>query len=304
MKKILTVILSLCLLASLATCFAVSAHAEEKIEVTVGQVFEWNDQSTDATTQLAWRTGKGTSPDGLWKYQFYSLNKKVYQDLVWADGGQYAWTNKPGSDDSGIGYARVRQYGKNFHPANAADVVKVFTAPSGGTIFVSTTLNRDNDVQAGGTSNGSSFAIYVEDRLVYPEEGNGEFLTLVSSTPQTVEVTFDVKAGERVRFHIGAIGNQGGDSTNMSNTITYKSVNDEVAGDLTDKTVTVTQYGTGVYKPPIPGGDDDANGGDRDLPTRNDGLPTGAIVGIVIGAVAVVAIAVVVVIVLKKKKTE
>lgn len=303
MKKLLTVILSLCLLASLATCFAVSAHAEEKVEVTVGQVFEWNDQSTDANTQRAWRTGKGTSPDGLWKYQFYSLNKKVYQDLVFANGSQYAWTANPGNDDSGIGYARVRQFGKNFHPAYAADVVKVFTAPSGGSIFVSSILSRDNDVQSGTTATGSSFAIYVEDRLVYPEEGNGEFLTLVSSTPQTVEVTFDVKAGERVRFHIGAIGDQGGDSTNMSNTITYKSINDEVAEEVTDPTVTVSQYGTNTYKPPIPG-DNDNDGGDRDLPTRNNGISTGAVVGIVIGAVAVVAIAVVVVIVLKKKKAE
>ncbi len=304
MKKILTVFLTVCLLASVVACFAVSAHAED-IQVTVGQVFEWNDQSGDSAKELAWRRGGGTSPDGLWKYQFYALKKGIYQDLVFASGNQYAWNPNPGSDDNGIGYARVRQMGKNFHPATGADVVKVFTAPSGGSIQISSTVARSSDLKAGGSATGTSFAIYVEDRLVYPEEGNGEYLTLVSKNPQTIDVTVDVSKGERVRIRIGAIGNQSSDAIDMSNTITYKSINDEVAGEVSDVTLDFPKYTNGASYtiPDLPGADDD-NGGDRELPTDNGGMNVGVIVGIVVGAVAVVGIAVAVVVIMKKKKQE
>ncbi len=303
MKKILIFSLTLCLLVSAVTCFAVSASAEEEIEVTVGQVFEWNDQSGELTTQRAWTRSNGVSPDGLWKYQFYAIEKGIYQDMVLASGGFFAWNNNPGSDDNGLGYARVRNYGANFHPGSKADAVKVFTCPSGGTIQISSTVARQSDLTAGGKATGSSFAIYVENRLVYPEQGNGEYLTLVSKNPQTIDVTVEVAKNERVRIHIGAIGDQGSDGVDMSNTITYKSVNDTVGEQASETTMVVTGFEDGKtnVKPPLKGDDD---GGDRDLPVEDKGPSVGLIVGIAVGAVAVVGIAVAVVVVLKKKKQE
>ncbi len=306
MKKILTVFLAVCLLASLATCFAFSSSAAEEIDVTAGSKFEWNDQSGDAKKQTAWRTGKGKSPDGLWQYHFYSLVKKMYQPMVFANGAQYAWTTNPGGDDSGLGYARVRELGKNFHPAVAADVVKTFYCPAGGTIEITSTLARQMDLVAGTSQTGTSFAIYVEDRLVYPEEGGGEFLTLVSTAPQTVTVTVEVAKNERVRFHIGAIGDQGSDGVNMENTIVYKSVDDsKVADEKSD-----TKWQNSVYvNPDLPtdqiNNNVNNNNNNNNNNTNNDGgISAGAIIGIVVGAVSVVGIAVAVVVILKKKKQD
>lgn len=302
MKKILTLFLTLCLLASVATCFAFSANAEETdIEVSVGSTFEWNSQAESVTgdpkTKFAWYKSNGVSPDGLWSYKFYSLNKKMYKSLV-LSGSNFAWSASAGNDDGGIGMARVVNLGGTFHPGYAADVVKEFTCPSGGKIRISSTVARQKD--AAGTT-GASFAIYVEDRLVYPEEGNGDYLTLVSSTPQTIDVDVEVSKNERVRIHIGAIEEQEEDYVDMSNTITYTSVNDDVAEGLTEDTLV---FSTIPRTDDGPGNANNNNNGGSKLPTKNDGLSTGAIIGIVAGAVAVVGIAVVVVIVLKKKKQD
>ncbi len=293
MKKVLTVFLTLCLLVSLATCFAFSASAEEQdITVTVGQVFEWNDQSKDLQSKIAW-SKKNKSPDGLWKYQFYSLTKKIYKDMVYSVAySAYAWSTNPTQDDSGIGYCRVREFGKNFHPGYAGDTVKVFTCPSGGTIQITNVLSRSTDLVSGTDANGTSFAIYVEDRKVFPE--NEEYLTLVSTSPQIEELTIDVAKNERIYFHIGAIGDNTEDGVNMTNTITYKTINDDVAEIQSQ---TDTNSATSSKKP---NSGNQNNNNSNNLPVKKDGLPVGAIIGIV--AAAVVVVAVVVVIVLKKKK--
>ncbi len=310
MKKILTILLSLCLLVSLATCLAMVTTGAEEATVTVGQVFEWNDQSKavsgDAATELAWRKGKATSPDGNWKYSFYALEKKVYRPVVIATNNIYAWTSNPGSDDGGIGYARVREFGKNFHPASKADIVKTFICPSGGSIQISSTVARDNNLVAG-KGTGTSFAIYKENTegrtLIYPEAGAGEYITLVDTNPQTFEVTVDVAKGERIHIHIGAIEDQGGDAVDMENTVIYKSISDaEVGGVITDGTVGNTSSFGRDYTDPVLGDKNQSNGGSNAQGNNGGGLPTSAIVGIVIGAVAVVGIAVAVVIILKKKK--
>ena len=307
MKKILTLALSLCLLASVVACFAISANAEDTL-VTVGQTFEWNDQSADATTQKAWRTSKGVSPDGLWRYQFYSLAKGTYHNLVTA-GNMFAWTSNPGSDDNGIGYARVRNNGKNFHPAEKADVVKRFTCPSGGTIQITSVVARASQLQAGGSATGTSFAIYLEDQLVYPTDGS-EYVTLVSTAEQTLEATFEVKKNQNVYIRIGAIGNQGSDAIDMSNVVTYKSVNDEAVEGIVEDVTTSTATKTGPDLPDFTDADGKGSiirtsnsGGTTNVGGNDGGLGTGAIIGIVVAAVAVVGIAAaVIVIVMKKKK--
>ncbi len=309
MKKILTLFLILCLLASVATCFAFSANAEEKeIQVSVGQSFEWNDQSPavtgDPKSKLNWHKSGGVSPDGLWSYQFYALARKMYFNMH-ACGNDFAWNASSNTkNESGLDWARVLNLGKSFHPDVAADVVKVFKCPSGGTIQISSIVARTTDLKSGSSATGTSFAIYVEDRLVYPEEGDGEYLTLVSTDEQTIDVTVDVAKGERVRIHIGAIGDNSNDGVNMSNVITYKTVNNNAAEGVTEDTLVFSTISRTEDTPDLPDTNDSNTGGGSKLPVKNDGLSTGAIIGIVAGVVAVVGIAVVVVIVLKKKKQD
>lgn len=307
MKKILTIVLSLCILASMATCFAISVSAEEDapVSVTVGQKFEWNGQSGDEASKKAWREGGGKSPDGLWRYQFYALTNNKYGNMVICPGLFYAWNTNPGETD--FGYARVREYGANFHPGEKADVVKVFTCPSGGTIELDTTVTREAAVE--GEATGTSIAVYLEDQLIYPEAGGGDFLSIQDAEPHNFKVTVDVSANERIYIHLGCInGEQNGDSTYMTNTVTYKAVNDE-STEVSENTHTVTLRtntiaGSLTLTENDIAGTGGASNSNSNTNTDSQGASTGLIIGIVAGAVAVVGIAVVVVIVLKKKKAE
>lgn len=297
MKKILTVFLSLCLLASLATCFALSSHAEEseEIVVTVGQKFEWNSQSGSTESQLAWRSGGGKSPDGLWKYMIYATVRGIYQPTCYAPVPQaYAWTTMPGDAD-GVGYARVRDFGGNFHPDNLADIVKVFTCPSGGTIDIQTTIARVSDILSD-KDNGTSFAIYLDDQLIYPT--SDEYLTLSSTAPMEIPLEdIEVSKNQCIYFQIGSIGNRGSDAVTMSNTITYRKINDS---EVDETTVSNLEFSSISENYTIPDLNDD-----NDLISKKDkGSSAGAIIGIVVGAVAVVGIAAAAVVIVKKKKEE
>ena len=306
MKKLLTVLLALCLMTSLVACFAVSANAAEEIDVVVGSKFEWNDQSSAAAK---WREGNGKSEDGLWQYHLYRLeapdDQDPYRPLVWSSAACYAW-NKSATNAGGIGYARVRDNGATFHPATKADVVKTFYCPSGGTIEITSVLSRVDEIDVAAGYNGSSFAIYVEDRLVYPEAGGGDYLILDSTTPQTVTVkNIEVAKNEHVHIHIGAVGEQSADLVRMTNSIRYIGVNDS---EIDEHSHTVSQNSykppEGVDVPTINNNNNNNNGGNTQNNNQGGGLSTGAIIGIVIGGVAVIGIAVAVVVILKKKQQQ
>ena len=301
MKKVLVLMLSLCLLASLCAAFALSVSAEEAVDVTVGMSFEWNDQSGDPASQEACRTGKGKSPDGLWQYMFYSLEKKVYGTMVFTTDF-YAWSITPG--DTKLGFARARNYGANFHPGETADIVKVFTVPSGGTVTVDSTVARQYDWVADSGNTPSSFAVYLDDQLVYPTSG-ASYETLVSATPQNITFDLDVKANQRIYFHIGCVdGHQAGDGVDMSNTITYKSVNDEVGEDLGPVTLEKPTVITNTV--PLDDLTDKTTDGNKvsnnpGIASAEESSSVGLIIGIVAAVVVVIGV-VVAVIVIKKKK--
>ena len=303
MKKVLTILLSVCLLASMVATFAVGASAAEDIEVTVGQKFEWNDQSGDAESMKAWLRSKGTSPDGLWKYQVYVLAKDIYLNTV-ISSNFFAWNATPGN--TGLGYARARNHGKNFHPGEAADIVKVFTFPSGGTVTVDSTVARQNEWVTG-TGTPSSFAVYLDDKLVYPT--SGEYETLTSTTPRDISFDIDVAKNQRLYIHIGCVdGDQGSDAVDMSNTITYKAVNDTSVELGSDATFTLTGITNTVDVTLNPGDvptDDNSSRTSGKLPPiggNDDSSSTGLIIGVVAAVVVVAAVAVVIVV--KKKKQD
>ena len=307
MKKILAFCLVLCVFASMAASFAVSASADD-IQVSIGQKFEYNSQAATADSQLAWRKQAG-SPDGLWQYEMYALEKKAYYELVFSSESCFAWMKTPGS--TGVGYARVRDNGTNFHPAQLADVVKTFHCPSGGKIQFTTTVARDTEWTSESNGTPSSIAIYLDDELVYPT-GGAEYEQLTSTTPSTIKLDLEVKKHSRIRVHIGAIGDQGSDGVDMENTVIYKSVNNEVLDPAPERSV---PYGTGKvdegtgldpWGPSITDRHStktstNVNTGAQTGNENNGGFP---VVPVVIGVVAVVAVAVVVVLVLKKKKAE
>ncbi len=310
MKKILTIVLTLCLLVTVVSSFAMASFAATKVDVMVGQTFEWNDHSADPQTKSKWFTSNGVSPDGLWTYKVYVLAKDLYIPVVLHSEGYmiesegFAWNAKPG--DTGIGYARVMAYGTRFHPGEAADIVKVFTCPSGGTITLDTTIARVHDWVGGdGGTTPTSFAVYLEDQLVYPQ--NNEYETLTSTQEKKISFDVNVKENQRLFIHIGAVdAQQSGDAVNMVNTVTYKSVNDDVAEIDTTTTSTSTKDIPSASIPDFTDGP--ATDKDKDS-TRTVSLPgggnddssnTGLIIGVVAAVVVVAAAAVVIVI--KKKK--
>ena len=237
MKKILALVLTLCVALSMAVAFGSMANAEEKeIDVTVGMKFEYNASENVSK----WLADKGTSPDGLWAYKVQPLARPgVFMNVVINNGPYYAWANPSG--DSGLGYARVRELGINFHPGTDADIVKVFYCPSGGTIKLDTIIRRATEfvVQEGSENTPTSLAIYVEDRKVFPEGGD-EYMAITKAEDQTYSVTFNVAKNERVYIRIGAIGQQSGDAVYMTNTVTYEAVNGDIA-EPTDITLTTSR---------------------------------------------------------------
>lgn len=295
MKKVLTIILSLCLLVALATCVVFSSNGEE-IKVTVNQKFSYNSQKGTPESEGAWWKTHG-SEDGLWKYQYFALGRQIYKDMVFSSStSSYAWHATPG--DTGIGYARVSEYGAKFHPAIEADVAKVFTCPSGGTVDISTTISRIADLVNDGEATGTSFAIYVGDEMVYPESGTP--LTLVSTEEKEIEITdIPVAKNQPIYFQIGALGNQAGDAVHMENTVTYRSVTDEEVDPVSDVSIT-------FHRPSntLDVGGKTTDGSGRVPGSKDGGLSTGAIIGIVVGGVAVVGIAAAAVVIVKKKKEQ
>lgn len=228
MKK--TFVLLISLVFVFAFCFGSSAETEEG--VIAGQTFAWNDSSDNAR---AWMLSKGVSPDGLWKYQMYVLDRNVYLGLNKLNSNGFAWSKTPGED--GVGGARVRNCGVNFHPGQTADVVKAFTCPSGGTVEVVSVLARETDVLAQET--GVSFRVYLGKELVYPADGSA-YVVIDTKEPQTFTFTLDVARDQVLFFHIGAIdGNISGDSTDMTNEITYKLVNNRSIESTIDTTPTI-----------------------------------------------------------------
>ncbi len=209
------------------------------VEVVVGQTFEWNDQSATEETQEAWRTGGGKSPDGLWKYQIYVPQKSFYLDVVFSEHG-YAWHATPGS--TGLGYARARDYGFNFHPAEMADIVKTFYVPADGTISVDTTIARVNEwVQGNGTP--TSFAIYLDDKLVYPSDGS-RYQEITSTTPLDISVELEVQKNQALHIHIGCVNDdQSSDAVNMINSVFYLSLASESGGDSNSVSSEKLPYG-------------------------------------------------------------
>lgn len=304
MKKVITLLLSLLMIVAVVSSLALGSSADEAdIDVVVGQVFEWNAQDATVDAQRVWGKGNAKSPDGLWSYKFFALGKKIYGDMVYnLKFSCYTWSTSATESD-GMGWARVRSFGGNFHPDTNADVVKSFIFPSGGTVTVQNLVRRTGEYVVG-KNTPTSFAVYLDDVLVYPKSG-AEYESLTSN--EVVDISFDleVKKGQRLYIHLGAIDkDRASDGVDMSNFITYKSVNDEVETDNTiatleeftilTNTVTLenlTDRSDSSVNPSNNGGNGAASDGGSSL---------GLIIAIV--AAVVVIAAVVVVIVIKKKK--
>lgn len=294
MKKILALVLTLCVALSMAVAFGSMANAEEnEIDVTVGMKFEYNASESVAK----WLAEKGTSPDGLWAYKVQPLARPgVFMNVVINSGPYYAWADPSG--DSGLGYARVRELGINFHPGTDADIVKVFYCPSGGTIKLDTTIRRVNEfiAQEGSSATPTSLAIFVEDRKVFPE-GADEYISISSIEDQTYSVTFSVAKNERVYIHIGAMGDQASDAVEMSNTITYEEIN----GDIGDPSDVTFENSRDTVDAPSSTKTDKPNP-TIIVPPKDNGPNVGLIIGVVVAVVVVAGVAAFLFI--KKKKAE
>ena len=304
MKKVITLLLSLLMIVAVVSSLAIGSSAEEAdIDVVVGQVFEWNIQNATVDAQRLWGKGNGKSPDGLWSYKFFALGKKIYGDMVYnLQFSCYTWSTSATETD-GMGWARVRSFGGNFHPDTKADVVKSFVFPSGGTVTVQNLVRRTGEYIVG-KNTPTSFAVYLDDVLVYPKSG-AEYEALTSNEEVDISFDLEVKKGQRLYIHLGAIdGDRGSDGVDMSNFITYKSVNDEVETEnsiatleeftILTNTVTLENLTDRVDNDAKPSN----NAGNAS--STDSGSSLGLILGIVGGVIVVIAV--VVVIVIKKKK--
>ena len=156
----------------------------------------------------------------IWSWQWAPADSTDFQNMsytyVEGQGQCYAadWATYP--------YCAARWGGYNVHPNMNADAARVFTAPADGTVVLSGSIARTGNFNAPSGNTPTSFRILLENTTVYPAQGAYQILT--STTPEPIQVTVKVRAGEKIRFVVGAMGNHGADGTTLQTTVTYQSV--------------------------------------------------------------------------------
>lgn len=198
-------------------------------DVFYGEVFEWMipEQGNE------WRTCKGVSPDGLWKYLFYVPHKRMYLPAQYVPSSDcYAFSSSMFSPGGSYG-ASVREYGMRFFPSEALDVVKSFLVPADGTVTVECEISRVHEWVQGGGGAPTAFSVYLGTQQVYPADGTS-FLPVTSVEQQKISFPLEVKEGQTLYFRVGGINGVVKDSAvYMYNRVTYVSV-DGVGEDIPD----------------------------------------------------------------------
>lgn len=156
----------------------------------------------------------------IWSWQWALADSEDFSDMTYTyvegQGNCYAadWNLYP--------YCAARWGGNNVHPNTAADAARVFTAPASGDVTLSVSVARAANFTAPSAGTPTSFRILLGDTVVYPSEGNHRILT--STTPEIITLNLKVLAGEKLRFVVGAMGDQGSDAVTLLTTVTYNSV--------------------------------------------------------------------------------
>lgn len=174
---------------------------------SLGEVFEYVATSETFSTDI---------PN--WSFEYRTAGTTDFKPMTFAYVDRYSremyvadWENHP--------YSYVDKLGQKYHPGLNADTVKTFTAPYSGTITLSNSIRRENEVTD--TTNGNSFAVYVDETKVYP--ATKDYVEITSVEPVNIEVTVTVKEGSKIRIVIGSMGNKTNDAVRMTNKYTYTS---------------------------------------------------------------------------------
>ncbi len=170
---------------------------------------------TYAATAETWGTD---IPHWSWEYrdQNNAFGPMTYQYISSYGKNMYAsdWTNHT--------YNYVDLLGVKVHPAKNRDTVKTFTAPLSGRVETQITVSRYVEYLGNNSDTPTSLRVFVNDKQIYPADGS--YITLTSQTPQTITLSADLKAGDKLRCVVGSIGHTGSDAIQMYNTVRYRSV--------------------------------------------------------------------------------
>ncbi|MBO5221709.1 MAG: hypothetical protein J6C26_05295, partial [Clostridia bacterium] len=156
----------------------------------------------------------------IWSWQWALADTEDFSDM--------AFTNVEGQGDCYVAdwdlypYCAARWGGINVHPNVDADSARVFTAPASGWVTVSVSVARASAFTTPSSKSPTSFRILLGETTVYPTEGNYRIIT--SATAETITVQAFLKQGEKLRFVVGAMGNQSSDAVNLQTTVTYDTV--------------------------------------------------------------------------------
>ena len=96
-----------------------------------------------------------------------------------------------------------------MHPNVDADAARGFTAPASGWITITASIARTSEYTIPSSKSPTSFRILLGSTTVYPT--TGDYLILTSKTAEVVTARAYVKAGEKLRFVIGAMDIQTSD---------------------------------------------------------------------------------------------
>ena len=194
-----------------------------EIPVKQWQRFQFIMPSISDADKSAWKATRGESPDGLWTFKLYDLQKDVYLHAFNSSGNAT--------------FNAVKEGGVSFAPPVSFDVVKVFTCPSGGTVRLENVIRADDDDFSLKEGNGVSFSVYLDGELVYPADGT-LYEVITSPRGKYREIELEVKKNQKIYFHLGSRGNNHDEYGYMRNSVVYESVNDAVSTYYVPRTCT------------------------------------------------------------------
>ena len=161
-------------------------------------------------TPEQWSRGRNPTADGLWEFEYFDRRTDTFHRMIYNPRFRYfeAPYRRAEANTDPTYYCRSRSEGYGLHPGGKADAARSFLCPYGGEVEFFISLGRTSGLHDG--SNPCAVRIYHGSVPLLPEESP---VILSDREPVFLKGTVRVKAGDRIRIVLNAMGHIGRDGT-------------------------------------------------------------------------------------------
>ncbi len=194
---------------------------------------------TFSATSATW--GKA---DSNWSWEYTPKNQTTFSSMTYQNISGYGYMYVAGW--STYPYSYVSNLGVKIHPAVEADTVKTFTVPYSGTVKIDTSIARYTQYKENSEYTPTSLRILLNDTQVYPLYS--EHLVITDTKSKEFAFSVQVRKGDKIRFVVGSMEQEGSDAVDMYNTVTYTSLDEStiVPGDSYTYQATSSTWGKDI----------------------------------------------------------